>query len=114
MQPYLNEDFIPSTYIAKDDVLLGSAAIVSRDMETEPQLTPWLASVFVRPEARKQGIGRQLVLHVMKQARKQGIDFLYLYTPDQESFYLKLGWSTIAKREYQGHDVTIMKVKLNV
>jgi N-acetylglutamate synthase-like GNAT family acetyltransferase len=114
MQSFLNEDFIRSTFIARDEVLLGSAAIVLQDMKTEPQLTPWLASVFIRPEARRQGVGRQLVLHVMEQARKEGIDCLYLYTPDQESFYIKLGWSTIDKLKHQGHDVTIMQVKLNV
>jgi GNAT superfamily N-acetyltransferase len=70
MQQFLNEDFIPSTFIAKDKVLLGSAAIVLQDMKTEPQLTPWLASVFIRPEFRRQGIGRQLVLHVMDTGSK--------------------------------------------
>lgn len=114
MQPFLNEDFIPSTFIARDEALLGSAAIVLRDLKTEPQLTPWLASVYVRPDVRKQGIGRQLVLHVMQQARNEGIDYLYLYTPNQEHFYIKLGWSTIDKRKHQGHDVTIMQVNLNV
>jgi len=114
MQSYLNNEFIPSTFIAKDKTLLGSAAIVSQDMKTEPPLTPWLASVFVRPENRKQGIGRKLVLHVMTQARKEGIDILYLYTPDQVSFYSKLGWSVLDKRQYKGSDVTIMQVRLDV
>ena len=114
MQSYLNNEFIPSTFIAKDKTLLGSAAIVSQDMKTEPPLTPWLASVFVRPENRKQGIGRKLVLHVMTQARKEGIDILYLYTPDQVSFYSKLGWSVLDERQYKGSDVTIMQVRLDV
>ena len=114
MQSYLNNEFIPSTFIAKDKTLLGSAAIVSQDMKTEPPLTPWLASVFVRSENRKQGIGRKLVLHVMTQARKEGIDILYLYTPDQVSFYSKLGWSVLDKRQYKGSDVTIMQVRLDV
>ena len=114
MQSHLNNEFIPSTFIAKDKTLLGSAAIVSQDMKTEPPLTPWLASVFVRPENRKQGIGRKLVLHVMTQARKEGNDILYLYTPDQVSFYSKLGWSVLDERQYKGSDVTIMQVRLDV
>jgi len=114
MQSHLNNEFIPSTFIAKDKTLLGSAAIVSQDMKTEPPLTPWLASVFVRPENRKQGIGRKLVLHVMTQARNEGIDILYLYTPDQVSFYSKLGWSVLDERQYKGSDVTIMQVRLDV
>ena len=71
MQSHLNNEFIPSTFIAKDKTLLGSAAIISQDMKTHPPLTPWLASVFVRPKNRKQGIGRKLVSHVMSQARKK-------------------------------------------
>ena len=114
MQPHLDGQLIPSTYIAKDDVLLGSAAIVKKDMKIEPQLTPWLASVYVGPENRRRGIGRQLVLHVMAQAQKGGIDRLYLYTPDKAEFYLKLGWSTLYQRPYHNLDVTIMQVQLDV
>ncbi len=114
MQSHLNNELIPSTFIAKDKTLLGSAAIISQDMKTDPPLTPWLASVFVRPENRKQGIGSRLVLHVMTEARKEGVNILYLYTPDQVSFYSKLGWSILDKRQYQDHDVTIMQVKLDV
>jgi N-acetylglutamate synthase-like GNAT family acetyltransferase len=114
MQDHLNDELIPSTFIAKSDVLLGSAAIVYKDMKTEPQLTPWLASVFVRPEYRKQGIGQQLLQYVMTQAQTAGIDRLYLYTPDQAGFYLKLGWSILQKRQHCDLDVTIMQVKLDV
>lgn len=28
---------------------MGSAAIINNDMDTRPELTPWLASVFVAP-----------------------------------------------------------------
>lgn len=114
MQPCLNNDLIPSTFIAKDKNLIGSAAIVSQDMKTELQLTPWLASVYVRPGSRKQGVGRQLVLHVMEQVRINGIKTLYLYTPDQMSFYKKLGWSVLEQRVYLSHEVTIMQVGLDV
>ncbi len=41
---YLKDDFIPSTYVAVDDELLGSAAIVECDMDIKPELRPWLAS----------------------------------------------------------------------
>lgn len=113
MQPYLNEDFIPSTFIAKDNGLSGSAAIVSRDMETRPQLSPWLASVYVLPEKRGRGIGTKLVLHVMAQAKREGIKTLYLFTPDRQDFYLNLGWSIKNVEQYQNQEVTIMQVDLD-
>ena len=113
MQDYLSEECVPSTFIAKTSQLLGSAAIVDNDMETKPELTPWLASVFVAPEYRRQGIGSELVKHVMQKAKQAGIEAMYLFTPDQANFYQKLGWEVIANEEYRGHSVMVMRVKLN-
>ena len=113
MQPYLNDGFIPSTFVAKDKTSLGSASIVASDMETRPDLAPWLASVFVAPEHRRKGIGRQLILHVMGRAKIEGIKTLYLFTTDKESYYQKLGWNTDSIVQYRGHKVTIMQVTLN-
>jgi GNAT superfamily N-acetyltransferase len=117
MQPYLNQCFIPSTFIARDTTLLGSAAIVENDMSGEPPLsqplTPWLASVFVAPEYRQMGIGTKLVRHVMAQAKQQGVETLYLYTPDKSKFYEKLGWRMNSIEPYHGHQVSIMQATLN-
>ncbi len=112
MQDYLGDNFVPSTLIAKTTELLGSAAIVENDMETKPELTPWLASVFVAPEYRNQGIGSQLVKHVMQKAKQAGIEALYLFTPDQANFYQKLGWEVFSHEEYRDHSVTVMRVRL--
>lgn len=112
MQAYLNESFVPSTFIAKDGALLGSAAIVAHDMETKPDLSPWLASVFVAPEQRGKGLGARLVLHVMNEAKTRGIDTLYLFTPDKVPFYQKLGWKIMTQEKYRGQEVTIMTIEL--
>lgn len=113
MQPFLNNQLVPSTFIAKEDNLSGSAALVSHDMETRPDLSPWLASVYVAVEFRGRGTGTKLVKHVMQQAFKGGINKLYLYTPDKEIFYSKLGWKTLSREKYHGLDVTIMEINLN-
>ncbi|NOU13132.1 MAG: GNAT family N-acetyltransferase, partial [Methylococcaceae bacterium] len=81
--------------------------------DTRPELTPWLASVFVAPKHRNNGVGSQLVKNVMQQAKEAGINELYLFTPDRETFYQKLGWSVLAKEDYRGHAVTVMSVKLS-
>jgi N-acetylglutamate synthase-like GNAT family acetyltransferase len=113
MHAYLNESFIPSTFIAKDGELLASASIVAHDMETKPDLSPWLASVFVAPEQRGKGLGKRLVLHVMNEAKNRGIDTLYLFTPDKVPFYQKLGWKIVTQEQYRGHEVTIMTINLD-
>ena len=113
MQDYLSEDFIPSTFIAIGEQLYGSAAIVAADMDSHPELTPWLASVYVAPPFRRQGIGARLVRHVMQQAAKHGIEELYLFTPDREDFYRRLGWQVLQQEQYRGHEVTIMQARLS-
>jgi GNAT superfamily N-acetyltransferase len=113
MSSYLCEALLPSTFIARGIHLMGSAAIIESDMDTRPELTPWLASVYVAPEFRNQGVGSRVVEHVMKEARKAGIEELYLFTPDRVSFYERLGWRFLDYEGYRGHWVTVMSVKLN-
>ncbi len=114
MQNHLNSDFIPTTFVALNNELCGSAAIIEHDMSTRTELGPWLASVYVSPQFRKKGIGTKLVRHATKQAKDQGLSKLYLFTPDQENFYYRLGWSFFEKTSYQNHNVTIMYVDLNM
>ncbi len=102
---------IPATYVAEiEGEIVGSASIVVSDMPERPELTPWLASVFVDPNARKKNVGRTVVQRVMQHAREIGVKTLYLYTPDREHFYRHMGWQTIEKLEYHGANVTMMKI----
>jgi N-acetylglutamate synthase-like GNAT family acetyltransferase len=111
MQAYLAEGPIPSTFIAlQAGQLAGSAAIVQCDMDTHPEWTPWLASVYVNPEFRQQGLGSALVRHAMSQARQAGFPGLYLFTPDKAPFYQALGWQTLQASRYRDHEVTVMQV----
>jgi GNAT superfamily N-acetyltransferase len=113
MHPFFNDAFVPSTFIATDTKLLGSAAIVTNDMETRVDLSPWLASVYVDPAHRCKGTGTKLVRHIMHLAKTNGIKKLYLFTPDQEKFYEKLGWKTISRESYRGQEVAVMQVRLS-
>lgn len=110
MHEHLEGNSIPATYLAVTDQVIGSASIVVSDMPERPELTPWLASVFVAPDARKKGAGRAVVLKVMQHARETGVKTLYLYTPDREHFYQHMGWQTIEKLVYHDANVTLMKI----
>ncbi|HNX77014.1 MAG TPA: GNAT family N-acetyltransferase [Candidatus Rifleibacterium sp.] len=102
---------IPATYVAEvDGQIVGSASILETDMPERPELTPWLASVFVDPTARKKNVGRTVVQKIMQHASDAGIRTLYLYTPDREHFYRHMGWQTLEKLVYHGADVTLMKI----
>jgi N-acetylglutamate synthase-like GNAT family acetyltransferase len=113
MQEYLTGHTVPKMFVCQDgDILLGSAAIVSNDMDTRMDLSPWLASVYVNAEYRKKGVGSDLVRHVTEYARSAGYRNLYLFTPDQEEFYQSLGWFSISKEIYREQSVTVMQIKL--
>jgi|TARA_B100000315_G_scaffold76402_1_gene69872 N-acetylglutamate synthase-like GNAT family acetyltransferase len=104
---------IPTTFVAMSgNVLLGSASIVAHDMDTRMHLTPWLASVYVTPRHREQGIGSELVKRTVEEAKELGVKTLYLYTPDRERFYKRLGWSVLELEKYHGENVVIMTLHL--
>lgn len=104
---------LPTTVVAHaGGVPLGSASLVESDMDTRPDLTPWLASVFVAPENRRRGIGSVLVERVVDEARAIGVDVLHLFTMDQERLYARLGWSVLERARYRDHDVVVMHRRL--
>ena len=100
---------IPTTFIALDGaVLCGSAMLVTHDMDIRPQYSPWLASVFVVPQYRNRGYGALLVKRAMAEASALGVPLLYLYTPDAQDFYARLGWDVVEHCEYFGTRMTVM------
>jgi GNAT superfamily N-acetyltransferase len=104
---------LPMTWLALDGgVLLGSASLVQSDMEIRPELGPWLASVFVDPEQRGRHIGSLLVEHVAQEARARGFAELYLFTPDRQKFYERLGWRHREAVRYHETLVSLMKKDL--
>lgn len=107
-------DGVPRVFVAmSDERPVGTASLIENDMTSRPHLTPWLASVFVIPEQRGQGIASQLVLCVEEEARTSGIETLYLFTPDQQALYGRLGWREREALTYRGENVTIMARDLN-
>ena len=111
---HLGTKAIPTTLVAVEDgEVCGSASIVDSDMNTHPELGPWLASVYVKSSERGRGIGAKLVNKIVEFACTTEYKELYLFTPSSESFYRKLGWEKVADEEYSGSIVTIMKIAVS-
>ena len=100
---------VPSFIIAVEDgKLVGSASLIAQDMDDRPDLTPWLADVFVKPGYRGRGLATSLIRRIESEAKSAGIDRLYLYTPDAAKLYKNLGWRIFEECQYKGVDVLIM------
>lgn len=111
LKEHLGTGIVPTTYVAEDDngKLLGSASILTHDMSVHRDKTPWLASVYVDPEHRRNGVGAAVVKRIMQHAAENGMRRMYLYTMDQEAFYQRLGWRTISREVYRDTDVIVME-----
>ncbi|PXY00292.1 GNAT family N-acetyltransferase [Halomonas sp. LBP4] len=100
---------VPSAFVAMSGGQpVGTASLVAQDMDARPALSPWLASVFVLPEWRGRGIASRLVRRVEAEVAASGITRFYLFTPDQQALYRRLGWEDHEVLDYRGEAVTIM------
>ena len=107
---YLNRNTIPLTLLATSEKRpVGTASLVLHDMEDHQELSPWLASVYVLPEQRGQGIGSKLVKSIELLSAHLDEEQLYLFTPDRESFYARMNWTVLERTNFRDRAVVIMR-----
>jgi GNAT superfamily N-acetyltransferase len=105
----LNRDAIPLTFLAlQDSAVLGTVSLDLSDLPSHDHLSPWLASLFVPPEARGQGTGTALVRHAQDFARLNRIGPLYLWTPGSTRLYERCGWTEIERAFHGSRPITLM------
>ena len=75
---------------------LGTASVIASDLAERPQLTPWIAAVWVEPQARHRGLGAALVDRATQACFDLGVARAYRCArPERHSFYERLGWTGI-------------------
>ncbi len=108
-----NTNKIPVALVAFDNQeLLGTVCLKVHDMDTRPDLSPWLAGLYVSAPRHRQGIGAALVSSIEKKAYELGVKMLYLYTPESEIYYSNLGWQVKERPQYHGYPVSLMQKKI--
>jgi GNAT superfamily N-acetyltransferase len=95
----MNAEPLPIALVAHDGAeFFGTASVIASDLEERPQLTPWVAAVWVEPQARMRGIGGALVDRAAHYCFALGITRAYLCArPALTGFYLRLGWIPIER-----------------
>lgn len=92
----LCKDKLPQTFVALID---GEPAgmyqlSMSDDLNSRPDLYPWLINVYVDEKFRGRNVARELMNTVKENAKKLGLTELYLYTK-HIGLYEKFGWKFI-------------------
>lgn len=93
-----------------DNQIVGMAGVERHDLASRPDLSPWLANVFVDPDFRRRGIASALVTQVERWVWARGHRRLYLFTPDQMALYQQLDWQLTSETDHHnGAQVRIMR-----
>src|ERR1700752_99635 len=77
---------------------LGTSSVIASDSEERPQLTPWVAAVWVDEDARGHGVGAALVNRASEDCFAIGERRVYLCARARMAgFYEGLGWTMIER-----------------
>ena len=81
--------------------------MIASDLEERPQLTPWVAAVWVEEDARRSGVASALVNRAALDCFALGIRRAWLCArPQRAGFYQGLGW-IIAERNVGPHRLNV-------
>jgi GNAT superfamily N-acetyltransferase len=102
--------FMPRTFVLLgDDEPMGTASLTAHDLDERPDLTPWLAGVFMRPHVRGRGYASRLISAVEREAGAASVSVLWLYTRQAERVYARAGWRTVETIQRDGAAYALMR-----
>ena len=106
---------LPITFVAVEgERLLGTVGLWRCDLISRQDLYPWMAALYVAPEARGQGLAGKLQQHVIGYARAQGYGELFLYSACRD-FYERFGWQYIGEGlDYPASAVSLYRYDLSL
>src|SRR5215472_14960232 len=93
--------------------LVGMVSLKFHDMDTRPDLDPWLGGLLVLPKWRNRGVGTMLMHRATEEARRLQVPQLYLWTHTAEGLYHKLGWQLVERTNYFGKKAVVMQMNLS-
>ncbi|MGH4121183.1 GNAT family N-acetyltransferase [Clostridium sp.] len=87
---------IPLSLIALiDNECVGVVSIFDNDLETRPELTPWLAGLYVNPNCRCKGVADKLITGVLEICKNINYNTVFLRTEHTSDYYKKHGWTFV-------------------
>lgn len=106
-----SRDELPLCLVAlnPDDTVLGTAALKAVSAGAELGVGPWLAAFLVGPDFRGCGVGTALVAGIEDEARRLGLDAIYVSAGAAESILVRRGWQEFGSTETLRGPVTVYR-----
>ncbi|HEX5718290.1 MAG TPA: GNAT family N-acetyltransferase [Thermoanaerobaculia bacterium] len=99
---------LPAILVASlDGRVAGTVALRARSVETHEHLGPWVTGLWVTPDLRGHGLGRDLMHAITEEAAARGFREIYAVTNTARGLFEKLGWNRIEEILYHGEEVTL-------
>ena len=112
---HISRGCLPVTFLLEaGSQIVGTVSLDASDLPPFYSVSSWLASLFVLPQARCQGIGTTLIHHAQQFALNRGLRPLYLWTTGSTRLYARCGWATVVRKDYHSHQVTVMQFRGNI
>ena len=85
-----NNPYFCNLILLNNDILIGFISIFPTDGDEKKYLSPWYATMYVKKQYRGKGYSKILNDAILDEAKKRGINKLYLKT-NLENYYEKFG-----------------------
>lgn len=96
----------------RNGVVVGAGALVTCDLPTRTDLTPWIAGVWVSEDRRGLGIATKLTVALQEKAKELNCQSIYLFTYNAQTLYVRLGWKYKESSSFEGKPITIFEKKI--
>ncbi len=101
---------LPAILVASTDGrIAGTVALRARSVETHEHLGPWVTGLWVTPDLRGLGLGRDLMLAITEEAAARGFREIHAVTNTARGLFEKLGWNRVEEILYHGEEVTLFR-----
>jgi predicted N-acetyltransferase YhbS len=113
LEPLMKSEGVPSALVAHDnEKYLGSVLVIANDLDARPDLTPWIAALWVEPNHRSKGIAVALIGEARAVMAKAGVKRCHLCaTRENSPYYLARGFNLI-EEDVTGLSVFDISTKL--
>ena len=106
---------LPVTFVARGsaDEVLGAVGLDTYDLDERHDTSPWVTGMIVRPDRRREGVGRALMVHLEGWAADHGIHEAWVGTDQAAGFYRRCGW--VDQETFttsSGQDITVLYKRL--